>query len=371
MNSPVIPLFKVAMSGDAHKAVAKVLASGMVGEGPEVVRFQQELATLFDHKHVTPLSSCTGSLALALQLAGVGPGDEVISSPFTMVATSSVIKQLGGTIKWCDVELSTLCASVRDIRKIVRPGITKAIVVTCVGGLIPQHFEELARLGIPIILDCAHALTTTYRDEHVSHWADFCCFSFQAIKPLTTGDGGALTTRGQQAWERADKLKWFGFSRTVPQGMTRLEHQMKTDVSEWGYKYHMNDIAAAIGLSNIKLALQNIQKTQAISREYMRAFEGVNGVSTLTPPIACEPSWWLFALLVRDRDRLIDYLAGHGITASPMWARNDQYTAFKEQRTRRLPNLEKVMSDVVFIPNGWWLSEDDRHKIVSAVKNFY
>ncbi|MFC1796037.1 DegT/DnrJ/EryC1/StrS family aminotransferase [Pseudomonadota bacterium] len=371
MNTPVIPLFKVAMSESANEAVARVLASGMVGEGPQVARFQQELAKLFDHKHVIPLSSCTGSLALALRLAGVGPGDDVISSPFTMVATSSAIKQAGGTIAWCDVELSTLCADVHDIKHIVRPGVTKAIIITCVGGLMPHHFEQLAEFEIPIILDCAHALTTTFKGKHISHWADFCCFSFQAIKQLTTGDGGALTTKDKQAWKRAETLKWFGLSRTVPEGMTRLEHQMKADVREWGYKYHLNDIAATIGLSNIELALRNIQTTQSNSQEYLQSLKDIEGISTLTPPATCNPSWWLFGLLARDRDNLIDYLAQEGIMASPMWARNDGYTAFKEQGARRLPNLEKVMSDVVFIPNGWWLTEVDRNKVISTIKNFY
>jgi dTDP-4-amino-4,6-dideoxygalactose transaminase len=359
------------MSENATQAVAKVLASGMVGEGPEVVRFQQALATLFEHQHVIPLSSCTASLALALQLAGVGHGDEVVSSPFTMVATSSAIKQAGATIRWCDVELSTLCADINDIRKVLRPGITKAIVVTCVGGLVPHQLEELASFEIPVILDCAHAPTTTYRDEHISHWADYCCFSFQAIKPLTTGDGGALTTRDSLDWERAERLKWFGFSRTVPEGMTRLEHQMTADIPERGFKYHLNDIAAAIGLSNIGMAQRNIQKAQSNSLEYLRALEGIEGVRTLSLPATCNPSWWLFALLVRDRDRLIGHLAEQGIMASPMWARNDEYTAFREPGARKLPNLDEVMDEVVFIPNGWWLTKDERLKIITTIKDFY
>ncbi len=240
----MIPLFKVAMSHTSKESVAKVLASGMIGEGPVTQQFQRSLAELFHHEHVIPLSSCTAALSLALRLAGVGPGDEVITSPFTMVATSAAIKQAGATIRWCDVDRETLCADLDDIKEVFEPGLTRAILITCVGGLVPRGLEELAGLEIPVILDCAHALTTTYRDKHISHWGDYCCFSFQSIKPLTTGDGGALTVRDSGSADRAEKLKWFGISRNALPGVSRLRHQMTADIEEWGYKYHMNDIAA-------------------------------------------------------------------------------------------------------------------------------
>ncbi len=367
----MIPLFKVAMSTTAHSAVAEVLASGMVGEGPQVARFQKALSKLFEHGCVIPLSSCTASLALALRMAGVGPGDEVISSPFTMVATSAMIKQAGGTIRWCDIEPATLCADTRSIREMARAGATKAIVITCVGGLVPQGLEQLAELDIPVILDCAHALTTTYRDKHISHWGDYCCFSFQSIKPLTTGDGGALTLRDSAALERAERLKWYGMSRRVPESVSRLQHQMAADIAEWGYKYHLNDIAAAIGLSNIDLALENIQTTGTVSRGYLKALKGLDAINPVTPAPQCSPDWWLFGMLASERDHLIDHLAENGIESSPMWARNDRYTAFQEPNSRPLPNLDRVVSEVIFVPNGWWLSDDDQQRIVSALKDFY
>jgi len=366
----MIPLFKVSMAGQTRELVDRVLASGMIGEGPRVCEFTRRLAALFQHENVLCLNSCTSALVLALRLSGVGPGDEVISSPFTMISPNTAVLQAGGRVRWSDVDPRTLCSDVKDVRRKLSSR-TKAVIITCLGGLIPFDLEQLEGLGVPVILDCAHALSTTYRGRHVSHWADFCCFSFQAVKHLTTGDGGAITVRDDALFERAQRLRWFGIQRTSATAADRLREQMDADVSDWGYKFHMNDIAAAIGLSNFDLALTRVRQTRENTRVYLDAFRRIPEIRLPEVPGECEPSWWVFGMRVKRRDHLMELLQDNGIQSSPLWKRNDHYTVFRQAGGVPLPGMDMIQHEILFIPNGWWVSEPERARIIETIRAFY
>ncbi len=356
------------MSASASSRVSEVLHSGMIGEGPQVNAFQAKLTQLFKNTKVVPLSSGTSSLVLALRLAGVKSGDEVISCPFTMIATSSAILQVGANIKWCDVDLDTFCADVADIKHQISDK-TRAILVTCVAGMVPNGLDELKELGIPVIFDCAHGLCTTYKNRHISHWADYCSFSFQSIKHLTTGDGGAITVSSDADFDNANKLKWFGIDRNILPEVSRLNHQMNSDVEDCGYKFHMNDISAAIGIENISVALKNVEKSRNNANFYMKELNQVPGIELPKPIAQSHPSWWVFGFMINMREELILALESEGITSSPLWTRNDRYTAFRVHKQRNLPNLDRLSKEILFVPNGWWVTTADRKKIVTIIKS--
>lgn len=362
-----IPMFKVRMSEKASEMVAEVLNSGMIGEGPKVEEFKQKLEERFDHKQLLLLNSCTSALTLALRLAEVNSESEVISTPFTMIATNVAIASLGARIIWADINEENVNVSVEDIAKKITSR-TKAIVVTHVGG-VPCEMEEINKLGIPIVSDCAHAIGTYYKGKHISHWADYSCFSFQAIKQLTTGDGGALVVKDEDKYELGEKLKWFGMTRKVPPGMTRLEHQMIVDVEDWGYKFHMNDIAASVGLANLEVLDDVLKKQQENANYYYEHFKDIPGITLPFIPEDCTPSWWIFYLFTRYRDDFIAHLKDRGIVATPMWRRNDEYTVFKARKAN-LPNLDYLQDKVVFIPVGWWLTLRDKEYIIATIHNY-
>ena len=364
----MIPMFKVNMANKAQGVVSQVLESGMIGEGPKVAEFTEELKKLFQHSYVTALNSCTSALTLALRLVGC-EGRSVVSSPFTMVATNCAIKAAGATIVWGPLDKRTLCLDLVKLQeKLVKDSGTDnvyAVVITLVGGMVPYNLEDFlswtAAENIAVIFDAAHALTTKYKGKHISHWADYTCFSFQSIKHLTTGDGGALVCNNWSQHRRAEKLKWFGMSRELPPGKTRLEHQMTTKMAEWGYKYHMNDIAASIGLANLQLAKKSVAQSIA-NAEYYNSF--IPDISGPQPPKDCSPSYWVYPIWVKDSIKVMEALAVQNIASTPMWPMNYIHDCFPDS----LYGWDDP-GGPLFIPNGFWVGKKEREHIAKSVIN--
>lgn len=363
-----IPMFNAKISRTVGSALTELMASGFIGEGEKVVAFTKKLEEYFGCKNLLLLNSCTSAITLACRLLNLKPGDEVISTPFTMIATNVALMPFGVKIVWADINEDNVNISVDSIRKSITSK-TKAIVVTHVGGQ-PCDMEKIQSFGIPIISDCAHAIDTVYKGEHISHWADFSCFSFQAIKQLNTGDGGAIVIKNPELFERAEKLKWFGMTRKVPEGMTRLEHQMTADVEEWGYKFHMNDIAATIGLCNFE-CLDDVTSTNVDNAEYylneLKDLKGIKLPSINSEDLSC---WWAFYILVDEREKLMKFLEERGIITTPMWRRNDRYSVFSKDFPKHLPNMTALQNKILFIPVGWWVTKQDREFIVKSIKEF-
>ena len=374
----MIPMFKVAVAEGASAAAAEVLSSGMLGEGPKVAELTDRLRPIFQTENVILLNSCTSAITMALRLFGIGHGSKVLTTPFTMVATSCAIAATGAEPVWCDIDDETLSFYVRDLKNKL-PG-KDALVMTLVGGLPPLEMDLISihtqcrKLGIPFIIDGAHALATYIQGNHVSNYCDAFCASFQAIKHLTTGgDGGALVLNSdteEHFLNKAERLKWFGLSRQIPEGKTRLEHQMTQDVPDWGYKFHMNDVAAAIGLANFDLAFQNIAMSTRNALRLNALLEEVEQVQGPRVEFPETSSWWAYPLLVKRRDELLLHLEEKGITSTPMWRRNDRYSAFKPSPTR-LRGMDKVEKEILFVPNGFWVSLSECDFIAETIKDFY
>lgn len=345
----MIPLFKVAMSPEAPARVAAVLQSGYIGQGELVEQFERALSALLG-TDAPPLTtnSCTSALDLALHLIGVGPGDEVITTPVTCTATNSPIVNRGAVPIWADVDPWTGLIDPLDVWGKLTPK-TKAIMAVDWGGAACDY-AELRRCGLPVIQDAAHHLTTPA--------GDYTAYSFQAIKFLTSGDGGALVCPPEQV-ERARLLRWYGLDRR-----SKADFRCEQNIQEVGYKYHMNDIAAAIGLANIGGVRRLIEQHQANAAYYDREIESYQAKrGTLDPSSAC----WLYTLLMEDRQGFIAHMADRGIACSPVHARNDTHTGFHFPNGP-LPGVEHFASRNVAIPVGWWLSEADRAAVVAGVR---
>lgn len=367
----MIPLFKPWVRRDAEDAVAEVLGSGMIGEGPETFKFAQELSSVIPVKNLTLLNSATSALVLALRLAGVSAGSKVLSTPYTFVATNCAISDVGGEIVWGSLDESSACLSPACVIETVRRRKIDAVMFVSVGGLLPDGFgkmvDVLRERKIPLIVDAAHALTTTYRDKHISEWCNYCCFSFQAIKHLTTGDGGALTCLSDSDQERAERLKWFGMSRRIPDGVTRLQHQMEYSIPEYGQKLHMNDIAAAIGRRNL-VDLDTVVSASIKNAESLSDFvdqELPDSVAPLKSAYHSEPSCWVWGIRIfQDLGRqelldLCDQFAALGVQASPLWKMNSEHECFPDSEYKQPPYL--------FFPNGWWVKNEDLRIIQEAL----
>lgn len=363
-----IPQFKVFMADEAPLYVEEVLRSGYIGQGPKVEEFEKKLQDKLGFKTAVTVNSCTSALTLALRLIGVGPGSEVISTPMTCLATNAAIAHTGASIVWADVDEYGNINPTDVYFKVTHK--TKAVVAVDWAG-VPADYNSLREAldrasltdsRIPIIEDAAHAFGAEYDGRPISQsGGDYVCFSFQAIKHLTTGDGGLLVVPEEQ-YERAKLLRWYGLDRTISERMRCLQN-----VSEVGDKLHMNDIAASIGLANIKYVDDIVSKHRRNAEAFTDAFYRYGIVPPW--PEKSKPSYWIYTVHV-DKPSLFErYLAKHGIASSKVHNRNDIYTAFARSRIN-LRRLDSWFRTMTCIPVGWWLSDGDVEFIIKVVESY-
>lgn len=377
----MIPLFKVFMAPEAAPAVADVLASGYIGQGPKVDAFERELKRVLDaERDVLTLNSCTSALDLALTLEDVVPGDVVVSTPMTCSATNSPIVTKGARIAWADVDPVTGLIDPESVARVIErvgPEHVAAVMAVDWAGRMCDYNRlraVCAPHGIPIIEDAAHApLATRYGRYQTRVGGDYVCWSFQAIKHLTTGDGGALLCPDAEVTEEARLLRWYGLDRR-----SKADFRCEQDITAVGFKYHLNDIAAAIGLANLPHLPEVVKRHRDNARAYHGLLEGTPGV-TLPPP---DPgsSWWLYTLLVEDRADFQRFMAEHGVATSQVHRRNDEHPGFARaavttqpwvaKKTDLLPGLEHFASRQVSIPVGWWLTDADVTRIAHLVQTW-
>lgn len=350
-----VPLFRVFMAPEASAAVAGVLAprddgSIYVGEGERCAELEQGLRLLLNAP-TRPLlvNSGTSALHLALHLAGVGPGDEVVTTPMTCSATNSPIVLLGARPVWADVDPVTGLINPRDVARKITPRTRAIMAVDWAGRLC--DYAALRAFGLPVIQDAAHSLTAGLGGDYIA-------YSFQAIKHLTVGDGGALIVP-ERDHQRARLLRWFGLDRE-----SRADFRCAQDIAEPGYKFQSTDIAAAIGLANLPHARWIVQQHRANARYYGAALASCRRVTL--PPADPTSAWWLYTVLTDDRDGFIAHMAERGIAASQVHRRNDEHSGFRFPNGP-LPGVDAFSARQAAIPVGWWLTSEDRERIVDAV----
>ena len=370
----MIPLFKVFMSNSASQSVSNVLNSGMITQASKVEEFETALKSYFNHPYILTLNSATSGLTLALRLLNLQPGDEVLSTALTCTATNFPILANNLNIKWVDVDVNTCNISIEDLENKISHN-TKAIMLVHWAG-IPNDLDKIHTIvkqkeiefntSIRIIEDCAHSFGAKYNDKFIGTHGNISVFSLQAIKHVTSGDGGLIFLPNEEEYERAKLLRWFGIDRNYrSKGDFRMEH----DIKEWGYKFHMNDINASIGIENLKFANSIVNDHQYNANIYFKELSNLKYTQLLTINSNSLPAWWIFTIKVKDRDRFIEYAKFCGVTASQVHKRNDIHSCLSEFQSE-LPNLDILEKEYVSIPVGWWIKDKERDRIIECVKNW-
>ncbi|MCX6228580.1 MAG: DegT/DnrJ/EryC1/StrS family aminotransferase [Bacteroidia bacterium] len=343
-----IVLFYPNIPSNAVEEVTQVLHSRWIGQGPKVAQFEKEFEVRFCEQNTAlAVGSGTDALHLAYILAGVEAGDEVIVPVFTCTATNIPFLYMGATIVFADVDPETLNISVEHVRRLITKK-TKAIVCVHYAGL-PCDMDELKEIAkeanIALIDDAAHALGATYKGGKIGEITDFTMFSFQAIKHITTGDGGMLTIKNPELVEKAKRIRWFGIDRSAKQ-MGNWEN----DIREVGYKYQMNDIAAALGLAALAEFDQTLNHRKSLFAEYEKHLVGVDGIKLIGTGVKDrEHAAWLCTVIVNRRQELMSKLRAFNIESSQVHYRNDRYTIFGGRRSD-LPNMDAVEDKYLVLP---------------------
>jgi dTDP-4-amino-4,6-dideoxygalactose transaminase len=387
-----IPLFKVFMADTAAEEVAKVLNSGYIGQGPKVEEFENQLKKYFNHDYVQTINSGTSALHLALHLLkkpvkynktyegiigyetewpGLQPGDEVLATAMTCTASNWPILAHGLKIKWVDIDPTTLNMDLDDLARKISPT-TKAIMLVHWGGY-PNDLDKVRKIqdkayhmyGFKpaVIEDGAHSFGSTYKGKPIGTYGNLTMFSLQAIKHITSVDGGLLLLPHKDLHNRGKLIRWYGIDRDGD----RKDFRCEANIEEWGYKFHMNDVNATVGIENFKHADKIISKHKENAAYYDKHLKNVPGVTLLKREEGHESAFWIYSMLVENRDGFYKWMDECKIAVSQVHERNDKHTCVKEYRSF-LPNLDKTIGKVVAIPVGWWITPEEREYIVNCIK---
>ena len=363
----MIPLFKVHTPEGVADAVAKVWESGFVTEGEYSDKFERLFGEYVQNPNTSLVNSCTSALALTSRLCNVQPGDEVITTPMTCMATNEPFFNDGARLIWADIDPTTGNICPDSVKKLITSR-TKAIVGVHWAGQpfdIDAIGEIATQSGVKVVEDAAHALGATYRGIPIGSHSDYVCFSFQAIKHITTADGGAICSKSSEDDERIKSLRWFGLNRKY-QGS-----KWEQDITESGYKYHMNNTNSVIGILQMNHVHDIVNGHKQNYRYYNKNINNPRVTKMRVDPKS-DSSCWIYTVLVDDREDFQLHLAENGISSDPVHVRNDTYSVFERFRKLdiELPGAKEFCSKHINIPVGWWLSEEDRNHIVEVVNRY-
>lgn len=360
----MIPLFKVKMP--LLPELPTLLNSGFIGQGKYVDSFEEKFAEYFNFnkEFCIAVNSCTSAIQLALELIDINDGDECLTTAYTCIATNIHIERRGLILKWYDVDKVSGLATLQNIKnKITKK--TKVVIIVNISGTITKEIEDIYNYcesnNIFLIEDCAQSFGAKYNENFRNTNFHFQCYSFQAIKHMTTIDGGMLCVNNNTLSDRARKLRWFGFDRRISN-----DFRCEQDISEYGFKIHMTDINAYIGIESLKTVSDVINTHKKNSDIYIKYLKNIN---ISLAHIDKDSSYWTFPIHIKNRVKFIEYMKQEGIQTSLVQNRQDNMKCFKKSHAD-LPNLDIFMETIVHIPCGWWLSENDVMFICDKIKNF-
>ncbi len=360
----MITLFWPYVSPRTADILAEVLKTRWIGQGPRVEALEKKFEAQFNIPQAVAVNSCTSAIHLALILSGVRDGDEVITTPMTCSATNIPILYCRAKAVFADVQPETLNIDPQSIARNITPK-TKAILAVHWGGqpcdMAPIH--DIARKRkISVIEDAAHALGATYQEKSVGAISDFTCFSFQAVKQITSGDGGMLTTLRPEEAQHARVLRWYGMDRN-----SKESFYDKHRITEIGYKYHMNDIVATM----LSVQLDELPDLAAgrrkIASRYRKELAGIPGLTLLEEKKDRTSAYWLFTILVEKRDDFIKRLAEQEVEAHLVHVRCDIFPIFGGKR-QDLPVMNRLESRYVSIPIHNHLTDEEVTHVIQSIK---
>lgn len=348
------------------EAVAEVWDSGFVTEGEYSDKFEMAFSEYIGNPNTCLVNSCTNALVLAARVIGIKEGDEVISTAMTCMATNEPFFNCGAKLVFADIDPETGNIDPQSIKAKITNR-TKAIVVVHWAGQ-PCDMDEILQIAkehnIKVVEDAAHALRSSYKGKLIGNHGDFVCYSFQAVKHLSTADGGAIACRKQEDAERIRKLRWFGLDRKY-NGLSRWEQ----DITESGFKFHMNNTNAIIGLLQLKYVDGLIDRHVSNSIFLNRNIDNKK-VKSLSIKDDRVSSCWIHSVLVDDKEGFKKHLLSAGIHSDVAHVSNLRYSVFSGFLDPTLTNLEYFDKRLMNIPCGWWLSEEDLNNIAVAVNSY-
>jgi dTDP-4-amino-4,6-dideoxygalactose transaminase len=379
MRSTFLPFARPALGEEEIAEVVDTLRSGWITTGPKVERFTAAFAEAVEGRFAVPVSSATAGLHVALLALGVGPGDEVITTPLTFVATLNTIVHCGAVPVLADIDAATLNVRVEELQKCVTARTKVIVPVHYVGqpADLDPILELAASRGIAVLEDAAHAVGSEYKGRKIGSFPTTSVFSFHPNKNMTTGEGGMVVTDDEAVFEKASLLKFHGMDRESWKRFAK-SGSPRYDVALPGFKYNMMDIQAALGIHQLPRLPGFLAERARLAARYDRLLSGLPGL--ILPQRVADPvkhAWHLYTPLVDTdrltigRDRFMDELKKRNIGTGLHYSAAHEFSYYANRfgwRPDDFPEAHFVSERIVSLPLFPGLTDADQDDAVAAIR---
>lgn len=360
----LIPLFQPSVTDKEIQYVTEVLKSGWWGLGPKTLEFEKKFAEFVGVKYAVALNSCTAALDLALKVHNVKDG-EVIMPALTFVSDGLAALWNNNKVVFADIDEETLCIDMKDVID-KQTDKTLAVIPVHYGGTNANKTDAIGRLlpfKIKTIEDCAHAVgNKTVGKEFFGEKT--CCWSFHAVKNLATGDGGMITTNDEKIYKKLLPMRWCGIDKSTWE-RTKSKYGWDYSIETIGYKCHMNDITAALGLAQLERIEELNNKRKLRVLQYLYELKDVSWITL--PKWDKNSSWHMIVARLKKRDKFIDYMLAHGISIGVHYKPLNQYKIFPNTP---LPVTDRVWKTLATLPLFPDMTDEEFEHIINTIKAY-
>ncbi|MGS0827515.1 DegT/DnrJ/EryC1/StrS family aminotransferase [Shewanella sp. 0m-8] len=354
------PLFKVAHSEAIKNNMLEVLDSGAIAGGGFVESFESELSRLTESPYIVSTSDVTSAVEITLNLANVEPGDEVIASPFSCLASNSPIAKLGLLSKWVDFLPNSIDIDVEHFVSLITDKTKVAIIYHLAG--YPCDLQDISKIckerNIFLIEDCNNALLAEVNNSQVGKYGDVAVFSFYPNRQLHCLEGGALGLKSEQLANEAKKIRKFGINHTNFRNSFG-EINSNSDIEVIGLSATLSNFNASVGIAQIENVNNNLKIARQHAATYREIFRNDSEITILEAASNSLPAFWCFLVKVANRDLVIEKMKAAKIHVSSLHQRNDIYSCFNNAIQRPCVEVATIQNELLALPCGWWLSSED------------
>lgn len=364
----MIPLYKPHIPRGAAAAVQRVLESGQISGDGRLPDFEDSLQRFIGASHIAVTAEFSRTIEMALQLAGVGPGDSVLLSPLACLASTMPLLQVGATPVWADIDPRTGCLDPDAIRRHRSPNVKAVLFYHWVGvpGDVDGVLNVARELGLKVVEDAGESLGAEYGGKRIgSHGFDYSVFSFSPARHITTGEGAAIVCRDREQDALARLYRRYGIPESGFRDGTG-EISPACDIGVPGTHNYMNRMAGALGILQMECLEQLVDRHRCNGRFFDERLADVAGIRLLSRDNGRTPSHWVYCFTCERRDDLRTVLREAGIYASTVHLRNDGYTCFGAS-SMELPGVDEFARTQLCIPSGWWVTDADRELIADTI----
>ncbi|MDD4138028.1 MAG: DegT/DnrJ/EryC1/StrS family aminotransferase [Methanoregula sp.] len=365
----IIPVSRPSLGDKELAAVKTVFDSCWLGLGAQVFEFEQELQKFLGARHAVCTNTGTTAIHLALDALDIGRGDEVIVPSFTYVATAQAITVTGAKPVFCDIHADDLNMDVTDVRKKITKK-TKVILPVHYRGF-PCDMDEILALAeknnLHVVEDAAHAFGSSYKGKKIGSFGDIACFSFDPIKNVTCGEGGAVVFQDDALLETIQQKRILGIDKDT-WSRYRNERSWFYDVVTQGYRYHMSNISAAVGLVQLKKYDRMNKRKIEVAKRYDTAFNDLEGVTLLKNNGYTDIGLFIYILKINSRrNELMDFLATRGVGSGIHYIPSHVFTYYKKKGVH-LPVTEQIYSQILTLPLFADITDHQVNTVIDAVR---